>query len=142
MNDREFEEKLKKKLENLTTDSIEEYTQSEIDKVNLDSQNIFDSYEDSQKYQKELRNSVISQLEFKDRWRGRATWGFCILTILLLINLLILVYGFSERIDIKIIILFISLTFAHTFAIIIFLFRYIFSSTDELIKHNKDTSKK
>lgn len=138
MNDKEFIKKLKQDLRKTSAENTEEYSEKEIDKVNLDSKNTFDNYEDSQLYQKEVRKSVISQLHFKDKWRKRAIWGFSILIIVLLINLLVLVYGFSQKIDTKIIILFMSLTFVHTFTIIIFLFRYIFSSTNELIKHNKD----
>lgn len=138
MNDKEFIKKLKQELRKTSAENTEEYSEKEIDKVNLDSKNTFDNYEDSQLYQKEVRKSVISQLHFKDKWRKRAIWGFSILIIVLLINLLVLVYGFSQKIDTKIIILFMSLTFVHTFTIIIFLFRYIFSSTNELIKHNKD----
>ncbi|WP_347132312.1 hypothetical protein [Staphylococcus hominis] len=138
MSDEEFINKLKSELSKNTKENVEEYSENEIDKVNLDSKNIFDSFKDSQTYQKEIRNSVITQLRFKDKWRKRAIWGFIILTIVLLINLLVLVYGFSQKIDVKIIILFMSLTFVHTFTIIYFLFKYIFSSTDELIKHNKN----
>ncbi|MBE7356742.1 hypothetical protein INS17_09350 [Staphylococcus haemolyticus] len=138
MSDEEFINKLKSELSKNTKKNVEEYSENEIDKVNLDSKNIFDSFKDSQTYQKEIRNSVITQLRFKDKWRKRAIWGFIILTIVLLINLLVLVYGFSQKIDVKIIILFMSLTFVHTFTIIYFLFKYIFSSTDELIKHNKN----
>ncbi len=141
MNDKEFIKKLNQKLSEMSEENTEEYSEKEIDKVNLDSKNTFDNYEDSQIYQKEVRESIISQLHFKDKWRKRAIWGFSILTVVLLINLLVLVYGFSQKIDTKIIILFMSLTFVHTFAIIIFLFRYIFSSTDDLIKHNKDIFK-
>ena len=138
MSDKEFINKLKSELSKNTKENTEEYSENEIDKVNLDSKNIFDSFKDSQTYQKEIRDSVITQLRFKDKWRKRAIWGFIILTIVLLINLLVLVYGFSQKIDVKIIILFMSLTFVHTFTIIYFLFKYIFSSTDELIKHNKN----
>ncbi|ASE37807.1 MULTISPECIES: hypothetical protein [Staphylococcus] len=140
MSDEEFINKLKSELSKNTKENVEEYSENEIDKVNLDSKNIFDSFKDSQTYQKEIRNSVITQLRFKDKWRKRAIWGFIILTIVLLINLLVLVYGFSQKIDVKIIILFMSLTFVHTFTIIYFLFKYIFSSTDELIKHNKNNN--
>lgn len=140
MSDEEFINKLKSELSKNTKENAEEYSENEIDKVNLDSKNIFDSFKDSQTYQKEIRNSVITQLRFKDKWRKRAIWGFIILTIVLLINLLVLVYGFSQKIDVKIIILFMSLTFVHTFTIIYFLFKYIFSSTDELIKHNKNNN--
>lgn len=143
MEDNEYiKRKLKENYEEQTKDDTKEYSEEEIDNVNLDSKNIFDSYEESQTYQKEIRNSIVSQLHFKDKWRKRATWGFSLLTIALLINLLVMVYGFTEKIETKVIILFISLTFIHTFTIIIFLFKYIFSSTDELIKHNKEMFKK
>ena len=138
MSDKEFIDKLRRELNKKSGENTEEYTENEIDKVNLDSKNIFDNFQDSQIYQKEIRNSIVTQLHFKDKWRKRAIWGFIILTFILLINLFVLVYGFSQIIDTKIIILFMSLTFAHTFTIIYFLFKYIFSSTDELIKHNKD----
>ncbi|MGX0157648.1 hypothetical protein ACUXFS_000479 [Staphylococcus cohnii] len=141
MNDKEFIKKLNQRLSEMSEENTEEHSEIEIDKVNLDSKNTFDNYEDSQIYQKEVRESIISQLHFKDKWRKRAIWGFSILIVVLLINLLVLVYGFSQKIDTKIIIVFMSLTFVHTFAIIIFLFRYIFSSTDDLIKHNKDIFK-
>ncbi|MCW0998304.1 hypothetical protein, partial [Streptococcus anginosus] len=78
---------MKSELSKNTKENVEEYSENEIDKVNLDSKNIFDSFKDSQTYQKEIRNSVITQLRFKDKWRKRAIWGFIILTIVLLINL-------------------------------------------------------
>lgn len=58
MEDNEYiKRKLKENYEEQTKDDTKEYSEEEIDNVNLDSKNIFDSYKESQTYQKELEKS-------------------------------------------------------------------------------------
>lgn len=59
MNDKEFIDKLKRELSKKSEENTEEYTENEIDKVNLDSKNIFDNFQDSQIYQKKYETQLL-----------------------------------------------------------------------------------
>jgi len=121
-------------------------------KIDIDAQTAHDDIKDFYDYKKHLRDSAKKQIDFKDNIRKTSLVIFGVIALILSLNLFVMLYlqGFSFKIwgipvsvphyDIKLIIFFASATFINVFGIITFLFNYIFSSTTDILKHNKDLS--
>ncbi|MEB7423301.1 hypothetical protein NGB98_01615 [Mammaliicoccus sciuri] len=141
------EDTIKLLKENLNFDSDEK------ENIDNDAETAVDDIQDFYKYKKHLRESAKTQIDFKDSIRKKALITFLVLTTLLLVNLLIMLYlpnveikikGFYykfPKFDIKLVMFFASVTFINIFGLIMFIFRYIFSPTTDLLNHNKDLSK-
>lgn len=125
-----------------------------LENIEEDKSNTVDDLDDLLAYKRAVRKSAINQIDFKDKWRSISIFIFLAFTGLLLCNLFSLIYlsGIKisipvlktytfPKVDSKVILIITTATFVNVFAVILLLFKYIFSPTADLLNHNRDISK-
>ncbi|MHB7918989.1 hypothetical protein [Staphylococcus hominis] len=95
-----------------------------------------DSLQDIQTHKEMINSHIVKELDFKRKARKVSIISFFIVGALIILNLALMLYWNPTKLDYKVIITLVSVSFANLFAIILVVFRYIFSSTKEILDYN------
>lgn len=95
-----------------------------------------DNLQDIQTHKEMINSHIVKELDFKRKARKFSIWTFLIIGFLIILNLGFILYWNPLKLDYKVIITIVSVSFANLFAIILVVFKYIFSSTKEILDYN------
>ncbi|EGQ2705565.1 TPA: hypothetical protein K8107_000350 [Staphylococcus pseudintermedius] len=95
-----------------------------------------DNLQDIQTHKEMINSHIVKELDFKRKARKVSIASFFIVGLLIILNLALVLYWNPLKLDYKVIITLVSVSFANLFAIILVVFKYIFSSTKEILDYN------
>ncbi|EGS82353.1 hypothetical protein AXF03_11740 [Staphylococcus aureus] len=95
-----------------------------------------DNLQDIQTHKEMINSHIVKELDFKRKARKFSIFTFFIVGFLIILNLGLILYCNPVKLDYKVIITIVSVSFANLFAIILVVFKYIFSSTKEILDYN------
>ncbi|MTV22991.1 MULTISPECIES: hypothetical protein [Staphylococcus] len=95
-----------------------------------------DNLQDIQTHKEMINSHIVKELDFKRKARKVSIVSFFIVGLLIILNLALVLYWNPLKLDYKVIITLVSVSFANLFAIILVVFKYIFSSTKEILDYN------
>ena len=95
-----------------------------------------DSLQDIQTHKEMINSHIVKELDFKRKARKFSIISFLFVGALIILNLALMLYWNPTKLDYKVIITLVSVSFANLFAIILVVFKYIFSSTKEILDYN------
>lgn len=83
---------------------------------------------------KVLNKSLQEHLDFKNKWGGWAVIITFIFVLIVLTLLYIIIFTLHDELDVMVLLLLTTVTFANVFTAILLILKFIFSPTKELIK--------
>ncbi|WP_323705657.1 hypothetical protein [Mammaliicoccus sciuri] len=83
-----------------------------------------------------INKKIVEELNFKSKAKGWSIIVMLIISIAIMGNLFVVLYWNPLEFDYKIILGLITATFANLFALIMVVFRYVFSPTKEMLDYN------
>lgn len=95
-----------------------------------------DNLQDIQTHKEMINSHIMRELDFKRKARKFSIISFLFVGALIILNLALILYWNPTKLDYKVIITLVSVSFANLFAIILVVFKYIFSSTKEILDYN------
>ncbi|MCE4965317.1 hypothetical protein BU679_01060 [Staphylococcus chromogenes] len=95
-----------------------------------------DNLQDIQTHKEMINSHIVKELDFKRKARKISICTFFFVGFLIILNLALILYWNPLKLDYKVIITIVSVSFANLFAIILVVFKYIFSSTKEILDYN------
>lgn len=95
-----------------------------------------DNLQDIQTHKEMINSHIVKELDFKRKARKISIYTFFVIGFLIILNLGFILYWNPLELDYRVIITIVSVSFANLFAIILVVFKYIFSSTKEILDYN------
>ncbi|WP_218697336.1 hypothetical protein [Mammaliicoccus sciuri] len=83
-----------------------------------------------------INKKIVEELNFKSKAKGLSIIVMLVISIAIMGNLFVVLYWNPLDFDYKIILGLITATFANLFALIMVVFRYVFSPTKEMLDYN------
>lgn len=98
--------------------------------------NLIDDKLDIKSHKEIINDQIIKELKFKRKARFWSIILFSIISVIIVSNLALLLYWNPINLSDKVLIVMTTVTFANLFAIIAVIFKYLFSSTKEMLDYN------
>ncbi|WP_353418218.1 hypothetical protein PYH72_09035 [Staphylococcus delphini] len=95
-----------------------------------------DNLQDMSTHRNSINYHIFQELAFKWKARRISIWLLVGLCVIIIINLLLILYWNPVKLDYRVTISLITVTFANLFAIVLAVFKYVFSSTKEILDYN------
>lgn len=95
-----------------------------------------DNLQDISTHKEMINYQINKDLEFKRKARIWSIIVFLFISLIIVINLILILYWNSTKLDYKVVISLITVTFAKLFTIITVIFKYVFSPTKDMLDYN------
>ncbi|MDW3920984.1 hypothetical protein ABFV70_06820 [Staphylococcus arlettae] len=95
-----------------------------------------DNLQDISTHKEMINYQINKDLEFKRKARIWSIIVFLFISLIIVINLILILYWNPTKLDYKVIISLITVTFANLFTIITVIFKYVFSPTKDMLDYN------
>ncbi|MCE4988085.1 hypothetical protein [Staphylococcus haemolyticus] len=95
-----------------------------------------DNLQDISTHKEMINYQINKDLEFKRKARIWSIIVFLFISLIIVINLILILYWNPTKLDYKVVISLITVTFANLFTIITVIFKYVFSPTKDMLDYN------
>ncbi|UXR53582.1 hypothetical protein MUA82_05770 [Staphylococcus simulans] len=95
-----------------------------------------DNLQDISTHKEMINYQINKDLEFKRKARIWSIIVFLFISLIIVINLILILYWNPTKLDYKVVISLITVTFANLFTIITVIFKYVFSLTKDMLDYN------
>lgn len=95
-----------------------------------------DNLQDISTHKEMINYQINKDLEFKRKARIWSIIVFLVISFIIVVNLILILYWNPTKLDYKVIISLITVTFANLFTIITVIFKYVFSPTKDMLEYN------